>query len=386
MFQKTTLFLLILLLSSCNIFTEKSEEIMPEENTSLQEVDNITDIVPQELSLEEINDIEKKFGIVEVFMEKEEYEKALGILLPLSEKYPQNHRVLSRLWKLYMKQMKYDEALNIFLRTSDVVFDQNTNILYNIAVVYRNIGDMNNAKIYIQKILKLDPKHEKALTFDMQERAKGEQWESYPWESYENLWIVQMKERDYEWALENFEKAYEMWWQENPRLIKSIGIAHHNLTHTWRSSYDEAEKWLQEAIEKDPKNQNLQNVLLHNTESREIDQRLSEIYPLITENTDKSLAKAKELIDSGLEKFPTDAGLLSALGRYYFNKKNFSEAKTYFEMANKNTGGDDEYLLYLLWTTMRNLGDEKKSKEYIDQALEINPELNFKSVSKNLNL
>lgn len=76
------------------------------------------------------------------------------------------------LWEIYMKQWNLEQSLEYYLQWEELTKWTDFNILFNIWVVYSNLKDFVNSKIYLEKAKKLDPKNPNLLAFLWTENSK----------------------------------------------------------------------------------------------------------------------------------------------------------------------------------------------------------------------
>ncbi|MFC1566563.1 tetratricopeptide repeat protein [bacterium] len=70
---------------------------------------------------------------------------------------------LLELGKFYFVNQKFDQAIKEFIRVLDQEPD-NTDATYNMAVAYEAANNIEQAKIYYERTIELDPKNESAKT------------------------------------------------------------------------------------------------------------------------------------------------------------------------------------------------------------------------------
>jgi len=116
-----------------------------------------------------------------------------------------------------------------------------------------------------------------------------------------------------------------------------------------------------------------------------IDPQFAEAYALIaleyseavhygfSENFERSQEKAKEMIDKAFELKPDSPEIRFAYGYYYYGcHKDFLQALKHYEYALKQEPGNADYNAYIGFA-YRRLGDGDKTIKFLENALELNP-------------
>jgi len=228
---------------------------------------------------------------------------------------------LSRLASLAQKEKLTDVALD-YLNQLIEMDQADANVYNNLALVYRDCDDDENAQLAFDKALEDDPDHVETLcnladlrvlqgeyqgAIDLCERALSLDPECYI--AYNNLALALRSQTKVDEAIEAYRKAIELK-PDLPECRSNLGLL---LDYT--GQIDEMERQYKKAIELDPSHAiayvNYATSLLRFG-------RLSE---------------AKELLDRSLDLDPDQSITLSNLGRYYYEIGEFGKSGEAYELS-----------------------------------------------------
>jgi len=92
-------------------------------------------------------DIDALFQIARIYLESNDYQKALETFLTADQYYPNNSGILNNIGICYESLNKFEECINTFRKA----FNANNNdisVIINLANAYRSIGNFEEAKVY----------------------------------------------------------------------------------------------------------------------------------------------------------------------------------------------------------------------------------------------
>jgi len=148
------IFALVILFSliSCSTSYTKTEK----EVSSSASLNNDTLSSEQNISLwwDELNVPEWNVYNVSSMINDWKYEEAKNLLENDDKSNPE---VLKLYWKIQSWEKKYEEALATMLKVNEMQEEKDYDTIYLIGVIYHNLWDVENAKLYINKSLELKP-------------------------------------------------------------------------------------------------------------------------------------------------------------------------------------------------------------------------------------
>jgi tetratricopeptide (TPR) repeat protein len=101
--------------------------------------------------------------------------KAAKTFVAALEENPDDRRVLTRLMKLYSEEKDWGKLIDVVLKLGDGVDDPVQKVKYiqtAATVAARQLGDMDAAITYLDRVLELDPNNEKALEESIEVRSQ----------------------------------------------------------------------------------------------------------------------------------------------------------------------------------------------------------------------
>jgi hypothetical protein len=112
-------------------------------------IDQLIDILKLAWDIDPEN-LEKAYKYAETCIQAEEFEKALEPLLFLTQKSPDVINYWRKQATIYNKLENHDEAINSY-KTLIELEPNNRENFYNIALIYKNIGQLSVCRSYLQK-------------------------------------------------------------------------------------------------------------------------------------------------------------------------------------------------------------------------------------------
>ncbi len=205
------------------------------------------------------------FNIALIYVKMRRFEQAMPKIDMLLEKDPTNEELILAKGKIYMMQGEEAKALEFFQKQADANPDS-LNVRNNIATIYRQRKDWDNALKYIRQIFMLDPAHAGAfnnlgLIYLAQDKillarmvtANGIQAQENtkrPKDAglYNNLGLIYLKMGEKDRAVANFRTAF--------KIDKTLMAANLNLGHIAVAGRDwkHAREHYQRVLAEDPQN------------------------------------------------------------------------------------------------------------------------------------
>lgn len=266
-----------------------------------------------------------KFNLASCLQVVGQYDAAISILVQLSMMNPKSVNILKKLASVYIITGQISKAKEIYER---IIKHGATDFMtyYELAMLCIKTGDSDRAENMLKKVCKLQPDFAKA---------------------HKDLAVIYLNKRLFDYAKDEFEKAYEYGSEDF-----SIVIEYANYFHA-TSDFEKADNMYQKALELKPENpEALAFSALNKTHLKQID-------------------KALEQIQNAISKSPASAFLFFIAGRIYFLSNDFERAKDYliksFEMEQMP---ETQNLLALCYF---NLKDFKQAKIIFDNMLEKSP-------------
>lgn len=275
-----------------------------------------------------------KFNLASCLQVVGQYEAAISILIQLSMMNPKSLSILKKLASIYILVGKIAQAKDIYEK---IIKQGSTDYLtyYDLSMLCIKTGDTDRAETMLKKVCKLQPDFASA---------------------HKDLAIIYLNKRLFDYAKDEFEKAYE-YGNDNFSII----IEYANYFHA-TSDFAKADEMYQKALTLKPDNPTaLAFSALNKTHLKQIDEAL-------------------ELIKSALSKAPASAFLFFIAGRIYFLSDDFNRAKDYliksFEMEKTP---DTQNLLGLCYFNLKDFNQAKTIfKNMLDKSpLNINTLLNI---------
>ena len=266
-----------------------------------------------------------KFNLANCFQAVGQYDAAISILIQLSMMSPKSVNILKKLASIYILVGQIFQAKEIYERI--IKFGASDFMpYYEFAMLCIKTDDTDRAEIMLKKACKLKPDFALA---------------------HKDLGVIYLNKRLFDYAKDEFEKAYEYAPEDY-----SIVIEYANYFHA-TSNFEQADKMYQKALELKPENPAaLAFSALNKTHLKQIDIAL-------------------EQIKSALSKSPASAFLFFIAGRIYFLSDDFDSAKNYliksFEMEKTP---ETQNLLGLCYF---NLKDFNQAKAIFANMLEKSP-------------
>jgi tetratricopeptide (TPR) repeat protein len=211
---------------------------------------------------------------------------------------------------------RLDESLNI-LKSIKKKYKDSSFYFVTLSNIYIQKNKFTDAQQVLQKALSLNNQNDKALT---------------------NLGFVQYQEKDYSQAKINFEKAIEI----NPK--QDFALNNLSLVYAHENNFSKAIELADKAIALN------KNVLYENNKG---------FYLLNIGN----LAEGKKFIEKALEENKNNTWAIRNLGIYEFLNKNYKQALSLLEQADK-LDPNVELLNYYLGEANFALGDKAKACQY----------------------
>jgi len=266
-----------------------------------------------------------KFNLASCLQVVGQYEASISILVQLSMMNPKSVNILKKLASVYIITGQVSKAKEIYER---IIKHGATDYMpyYELAILCIKTGDTDRAENMLKKVCKLKPDFARA---------------------HKDLAVIYLNKRLFEYAKDEFEKAYEYAGDDF-----SIIIEYANYFHA-TSDFEKADQMYQKALELKPKApEALAFSALNKTHLKQIDVALDQI-------------------KSALSKSPASAFLFFIAGRIYFLSYDFERAKDYlvksFEMEQMP---ETQNLLALCYF---NLKDFKQAKTIFNNMLEKSP-------------
>lgn len=108
---------------------------------------------------------EEKYDEAEIKF-KELYESVdPNELLAESNEHINYINCLLGLWELYMKKWELEKSLEYYLQWDKLTSWKDFNILFNLGVVYTNLGNKEKAEVVLQKAKEMEPNNPNLLRF-----------------------------------------------------------------------------------------------------------------------------------------------------------------------------------------------------------------------------
>jgi len=266
-----------------------------------------------------------KFNLASCLQVVGQYEASISILVQLSMMNPKSVNILKKLASVYIITGQISKAKEIYER---IIKHGATDFMpyYELAMLCVKTGDTDRAENMLKKVCKLQPDFARA---------------------HKDLAVIYLNKRLFDYAKDEFEKAYEYGGEDF-----SIVIEYANYFHA-TSDFEKADQMYQKALELKPENpEALAFSALNKTHLKQIDTAL-------------------EQIKSALSKSPASAFLFFIAGRIYFLSNDFERAKDYliksFEMEQMP---ETQNLLALCYF---NLKDFNQAKTIFGNMLEKSP-------------
>ena len=266
-----------------------------------------------------------KFNLASCLQVVGDYEASISILIQLSMMNPKSVNILKKLASIYILTGQISKAKEIYER---IIKHGGTDFMpyYELSMLCIKTGDTDRAENMLKKVCKLKPDFAKA---------------------HKDLAVIYLNKRLFDYAKDEFEKAYEIASDDF-----SIVIEYANYFHA-TSDFEKADEMYQKALELKPEDANaLAFSALNKTHLKQIDAALEQIV-------------------SAIKKSPASAFLFFIAGRIYFLSDDFERAKDYliksFEMEQMP---ETQNLLALCYF---NLKDFKQAKTIFNNMLEKSP-------------
>ena len=266
-----------------------------------------------------------KFNLANCLQVVGQYEAAISILIQLSIMNPKSVNILKKLASVYILVGQIPQAKDIYEK---IIKHGNNDYktYYELAMLCIKMGDTDRAETMLKKVTELQPDFALA---------------------HKDLAVIYLNKRLFDYAKDEFEKAYE-YGSNNCSII----IEYANYFHA-TSDFAKADEMYQKALELQPQNPMvLAFSALNKTHLKQID-------------------KALEQIKEALLKAPVSAFLFFIAGRIYFLANDFDRAKDYliksFEM------GKTPETQNLLGLCYFNLKDYNQAKTIFVNMLEKTP-------------
>ena len=205
------------------------------------------------------------FNVAVIYVKMRRFDQAMPKIDMLLEKDPTNEELILAKGKVYMMMGEEKQALEFFQKQAEANLDS-LNVRNNIATIYRQRKDWDNALKYIRQIFMLDPAHAGAfnnlgLIYLEQDKtllarmvtANGIQAQkntNRPEDAglYNNLGLIYLKMGEKNRAVSNFRKAF--------KIDKTLMAANLNLGHICVAGRDwkHAREHYQRVLAEDPEN------------------------------------------------------------------------------------------------------------------------------------
>lgn len=185
-------------------------------------------------------------------------------------------------------------------------------------------------------------------------------------------------QKKYDEALKKLLTLNELTSQSDHNTVYMIGVVYDNL---WDK--EKAKQFIGRSVELDPDFEYGKEYLkMLEIQEKAISQQSQEwelpVWIEITQLLNEEKYQEAEQKLNAQESIDIDqATKLELEARLQFWLKNYEEAlKLYWEL-NKANGGSDYNVIYMIGVVYDNLGDKEKAKQYINKALEINPDFEY---------
>lgn len=266
-----------------------------------------------------------KFNLASCLQIVGNFDAAISILTQLSMMNPKSVSILQKLASIYIVTGQIAQAKDIYEK---IIKHGSTDhmLYYELAMLCVKTGDTDRAETMLKKVCKLKPDFAHA---------------------HKDLAVIYLNKRLFDYAKDEFEKAYEYGSSDFSVIIEYANYFHAT------SDFKKADEMYQKALELKPQNPTaLAFSALNKTHLKQIDEAL-------------------EQIKEALSKVPASAFLLFIAGRIYFLADDFERAKDYlvksFEMQQLP---ETQNLLGLCYF---NLKDFTQAKTIFKNMLEKSP-------------
>lgn len=285
--------------------------------------------------------------LARVYAAMGEDDKLLETLLGIAEIDTQNATILRQIAGIYIQRKQYPEAVPYFQKA--LAIGKGTEDEYKaVAGVMIEERQSEAAIDFIKGAAYLFPE---SPDFPM--------LLTYPF-AFEEKWDK---------AVEQFERAVELG-AEKPEMFNESFYFRFAAANERLGNIEEAEKLFQKTIE----------LLSKLTPDDEVQQFTATTYNYLgymwLEN-DMNLDEAGELIKTAADLAPESEAIADSLGWFYFKKGNYEKARDELLRAEELMGepGEDEAeILDHIGQVFDKLGDRKKALEYLEKAVELDPE------------
>lgn len=254
-----------------------------------------------------------------------EYIYSIGILEQLVLLNPKSTLMSQKLANLYLKIEQPLKAKEIYERiiNQGIVTDE---IYYEYALICVTTNDLDIAEKILKKVVELNPS--KAM-------------------ARKDLGVIYLGKRLFDYAREEFEKAYELE-SENPSII----FEYANFLHS-SAEYEKAQSMYEKAILKFPQNAGFY------------------VFSALNLIMINRIKEAKEKVDMALKLLPEDDFVLYTAGRVYYMLENYEQAQLLLIKAwEKNPTPDCENLLALNYYAQN---EWKKAQDIFSKLSKDNP-------------
>lgn len=258
-----------------------------------------------------------KFNLASCLQMAGQYDAAISILIQLSMMNPKSVNILKKLASVYIITGQIAQAREIYEK---IIKHGSTDYMpyYELAMLCIKTGDTDRAETMLKKVCKLKPEFAQA---------------------HKDLAVIYLNKRLFDYAKDEFEKAYEYGNEDF-----SIIIEYANYFHA-TSDFKKADEMYEKALAIKPENPTaLAFSALNKTHLKQIDTALEQIKKAISKSPasaflffiagriyflseDYDCAKDYLIKSFEMEKMPETQNLLALC---YFNLKDFNQAKIIF--------------------------------------------------------
>ncbi len=301
-----------------------------------------------------------KFNLASCLQLIGEYEAAITILNQLVMLKPKSPNILKKLATLYIGTGQISRAKDIYEKIIKIGV---TDFMpyYELAILCVRTNDTERAEQMLKKVCKLKPDFSLA---------------------HKDLGVLYLNKRLFDYAKDEFEKAYECD-SENESII----IEYANYFHA-TSNFEKADEMYQKALGINPENTTaLTFSALNKTHLKQIDLALDQIKKSLQKShpsaflffiagriyflaEDFECAKDYLVKSFEMEQIPETQNLL---GLCYFNLKNYEQAKVIFSNMLEKAPLNINVLLNLAKCD-HELNQDKEALEYLDKIVDTFPE------------
>lgn len=290
-----------------------------------------------------------------------EYTFAIGILEQLTMLNPKSKGMAQKLANLYLKTNKLQKAKEIYERliSKGLISEE---IYYEYALICVKTNNLDTAETILKKVIELNPDAAYAR---------------------KDLGVIFLNKRLFDYAREEFEKAYEIAYENLDVIFEYANFLHAT------SDFTKAQELYQKAYEKSPQNPNIlvfnslnyfaQNNLTEALKYIELALRIvpDDAFILFTAGKInyalKNYEKAQLLLIKSWEINPTPE-VENLLGLNYLEQNEFEKANNIFLKLSEKSPMNTNLLLNIARCYEKS-GNKEKALEQVNRALEIFPEM-----------